>query len=368
MSALPRLDDPARLQELHGRMVEALLDGGGLHAIAELAARVANGRVVVDLARDGLAATGGAGDGTPVRVPIVTGGEVVGTVSFHGEPSASAADALHAAAMATLTYVALLRDEEPRDDTGARLVEAVLDDAPDAAARIAHLTGGSALVALLGEAPTGRIMAALADHAPGAARTIRDGRIYALVPPEVDALALASALHERLGVAAAAVPTAAPRRAATAAAAPPLAAAHAADGAAALRFGLSVASLSAALVADGTVTPDAIARGTWRLLVRDAIRAPGDVLALAGALGPLLDDEGAQAAQQRRTLATYLANDCNMNATAAAMPSHRHTVAYRLERIHELTGLDPLKAEDREQLGVALKARAVAKVTQASAG
>jgi sugar diacid utilization regulator len=65
------------------------------------------------------------------------------------------------------------------------------------------------------------------------------------------------------------------------------------------------------------------------------------------------------AAEQRRTLATYIANDCNMNATAAAMPSHRHTVAYRLERIRELTGLDPLRAEDREQLGVALKARAV---------
>src|SRR3954468_5600096 len=154
MSALPRLDDPARLQELHGRMVEALLDGGGLHAIAELAARVAGGRVVVDLARDGLAATGGGGDGPPVRVPIVTGGEVVGTVSFHGEPSSGAADALHAAAMATLTYVALLRDEEPRDDTGARLVEAVWDAAPAAPARAVHLLGGSALVAVLGNTAT----------------------------------------------------------------------------------------------------------------------------------------------------------------------------------------------------------------------
>jgi sugar diacid utilization regulator len=49
-----------------------------------------------------------------------------------------------------------------------------------------------------------------------------------------------------------------------------------------------------------------------------------------------------------------------MNATAAAMPAHRHTVAYRLERVREITGLDPLVGEDREQLGVALKARAVA--------
>ena len=41
------------------------------------------------------------------------------------------------------------------------------------------------------------------------------------------------------------------------------------------------------------------------------------------------------------TLEAYLANDCNMNATARAIYAHRHTVAYRLERVKELTGLDP---------------------------
>ena len=56
------------------------------------------------------------------------------------------------------------------------------------------------------------------------------------------------------------------------------------------------------------------------------------------------------------TLATYLACDCNMNSTAAAIPAHRHTVAYRLERVHELTGLDPTRSEDRERLGLGLKA------------
>ncbi|HET6506582.1 MAG TPA: helix-turn-helix domain-containing protein [Baekduia sp.] len=340
MSAVPRLHDPSRLQELHGRMVQALLDGGGLHAVAELAARAAGGRVVVDLARDGLAATGGAGDGAPMKVPIVTGGDVVGTVTRHGEPGAGAADALHAAAMATLTYVALLRDDEPRDDTGARVVEAVLDDVADASARAAAYAGGSALVVLLGAAPTGRVLAAIADHAPGAARAVRDDRLWTLLPAETDGVALATALHERLGA-----------PAATAEGGPS-------------RFALDVAALGAALVADGAVSPADAARGTWRLLLRDAVRAPGDVRALAATLGPLLDDRTPQATQQRRTLTTYLANDCNMNATAAAMPSHRHTVAYRLERIHELTGLDPLRAEDREQLGIALKARAVAKVTR----
>jgi PucR C-terminal helix-turn-helix domain len=353
VSALPVLSDPARLQELHGRMVESLLDGGGLHALAGLAAKAAGGRVVVDLARDGLAASSGgatASEGPLLRVPIVTGDEVVGTVTLHAEgvPGEGAADALHAAAMATLTYVALLRDEEPRDDTGARVVEALLDGTADAASRAARagLAESSALVACVPAGRTGPLLAAIADHAPGAARTVRDGWVFALVPPQVDATALAAALHDRLGAAAAAAPSA--------------------GGATGLPSVLAAAQLGARLVAAGAASPGDVARGTWRLLVRAAVRAPEDVVALAAALGPLLDDEGPQAGEQRRTLSTYIANDCNMNATAGAMPSHRHTVAYRLERIRELTGLDPLAAEDREQLGVALKARAVMKLTPPS--
>jgi PucR C-terminal helix-turn-helix domain len=345
MSAIPH-HDPSRLQELHGRMVQALLDGGGLHAVAGLAARAAGGRVVVDLSRDGLAATGGSGEGAPVRVPIVTGGDFVGTVTLFGDPRGEAADALHAAAMATLTYLALMRDDEPRDETGARLVEAVLDDAADAVTGAAAFAGGGALVALVGAVPIGRVTAAIADHVPEAARTVRDDRVWALLPADADGAGLATTLHERLGVAAAAT--------------------NAGQEASSLRFALDVAALAAALVADGAVSPAAAARGTWRLLLRDAVRAPEDVRALAATLGPLLDDRTPQAAQQRRTLETYLANDCNMNATAAAMPAHRHTVAYRLERIRELTGLDPLRAEGREQLGIALKARAVAQMVHAS--
>ena len=56
------------------------------------------------------------------------------------------------------------------------------------------------------------------------------------------------------------------------------------------------------------------------------------------------------------TLEAYLANDCNMNATARAIFAHRHTVAYRLDRVKELTGLDPGSTEDRERLGLGLKA------------
>jgi DNA-binding PucR family transcriptional regulator len=56
------------------------------------------------------------------------------------------------------------------------------------------------------------------------------------------------------------------------------------------------------------------------------------------------------------TLEAYLHNNCNMNATAAAIYAHRHTVAYRLDRVRELTDLDPLVSEDRERLGLGMKA------------
>jgi sugar diacid utilization regulator len=45
-----------------------------------------------------------------------------------------------------------------------------------------------------------------------------------------------------------------------------------------------------------------------------------------------------------------------MKATAQAIHAHRHTVGDRLERVKELTALDPLRSEDRERLGPGLEA------------
>ena len=56
------------------------------------------------------------------------------------------------------------------------------------------------------------------------------------------------------------------------------------------------------------------------------------------------------------TVEAYLRHNCNMNSTASAIYAHRHTVAYRLDRVRELTGLDPGVTEDRERLGLGLKA------------
>jgi len=65
--------------------------------------------------------------------------------------------------------------------------------------------------------------------------------------------------------------------------------------------------------------------------------------------------EARYASELLRTLEAYLEANCDMSAAAAAIFAHRHTVAYRLERVHELTGLDPIRSEDRERLALGIK-------------
>ena len=59
------------------------------------------------------------------------------------------------------------------------------------------------------------------------------------------------------------------------------------------------------------------------------------------------------------TLATFLECDANVNATAARLITHRHTIRYRFERVRELTGLDVQSSDGREKLSLGLKAMRV---------
>jgi sugar diacid utilization regulator len=59
------------------------------------------------------------------------------------------------------------------------------------------------------------------------------------------------------------------------------------------------------------------------------------------------------------TLATFLDCDANVNATAARLITHRHTIRYRFERVRELTGLDVSSTDGREKLSMGLKAMRV---------
>jgi hypothetical protein len=103
------------------------------------------------------------------------------------------------------------------------------------------------------------------------------------------------------------------------------------------------------------VTED-IGNGTYRLLLRMLASHPGELREFYdGTVAAMVNYDEQNRTELVATLRAYLESDCNMNVTAAAVFAHRHTIASRLERIRELTGLDPTRYEDRERLGLGLK-------------
>jgi len=100
-----------------------------------------------------------------------------------------------------------------------------------------------------------------------------------------------------------------------------------------------------------------IGTGTYRLLFRVLASHPEEVRSFyEDTVAPIVAYDAQYATDLVGTLEAYLEHNCNMNATAAAIYAHRHTVAYRLDRVKELAGLDPMQSEDRERLGLGLKA------------
>jgi hypothetical protein len=130
---------------------------------------------------------------------------------------------------------------------------------------------------------------------------------------------------------------------------------------AALHRALNEADVALALVRAGHATPAEAATGTWHLLVHLAISDLSRLRRVRdSSVGPALAHDATHGTELVRTLATYVACGANMNATAAALPAHRHTVAYRLRRLATITGLDATRPrDDRERLALGLKAQHV---------
>ena len=100
-----------------------------------------------------------------------------------------------------------------------------------------------------------------------------------------------------------------------------------------------------------------IPSGVYRLLFRALASNPAEVMRFyEDTVESLVSHDRDYRTDLLNTLEAYLANDCNMRATAEAVYAHRHTVAHRLDRIKELCGLDPSSGEDRERLGLGIKA------------
>ena len=382
-----------RLRGLHLRMVDAVLAGDGLERVAELAAEAVGGSVAIVVPRLGTAVMAphdSAGSerlpelrryvadcvadrpahpprGLAVEIPIASGDETVGCVLLLEGASAAIAEApeyLHLAAVASLTEVAV---EEARDEVEQNLRGSFLEDLrassglpPDELVRRAARLGcdlSHGAVALCAELHTDRprhvvatiaedVPGALAQHMEGVSGGSQGGRVYALLPAvgseeaAETTLAAAARLATRLqrhGIVGLSSFYADPAE-------------------------LGRAVQEAELVLDVlTVSGEPIAedinQGTYRLLFRVLASHPEEVRSFyEDTVAPVVRYDDQYRTDLVGTLEAYLAANCHMSATAAAIHAHRHTVAYRLERVRDLTGLDPMQSEDRERLGLGLKA------------
>ena len=328
----------ATAPDLHVRMVDAVLAGDGLDALATLTADAAGGTVAIVLPAVGAAAAGmGAArrlpgvrrfvsaqlagqpgalpDGYVAEVPVHSGADRLGTVVLLDDgrtPAKNADGVLRLAAVAALTATAL----HDAAGAGRRAAESLLDDLrrapvePEALLSRARRLGtdlGSGAVALRAHTDHALRAAAIAERLGGQA-------VVGVSAHEPSPAQMHRALRE--------------------------------------------ADVALALVRAGEATAEQAATGAWQLLVRVAVADPGSLRRLRNtSVGPALAHDADHRTDLVGTFRTYLAHGGNMNAAAAAIPSHRHTVAYRLERLRALTGLHPGSPEDRERLGLGIKAQ-----------
>jgi len=377
-SAAPLVE---RLRSVHLEMVDAVLGGEGLGRVAELTAAAAGAPVAIVVPRldqavaapapvkrlEGLRRyVGDKARGRPVQVPeaiaaevpIASGDDVIGAVLMLGAAAdQSAPEFLHLAAVACLTEVAIAeaRDEVEQNLRGSLLEE--LRMRPDSLdpreiGRRAGRLGcdlSSGVVALCAKLTTDRprhVVAMITGEYPGALAQHMDGRVYALLPAverdgspaeTQDAARRLAARLQRYGSVGLS------------------SFARKADD---LPRSLQEAELVVDVLeqSDGEIAGD-IGTGTYRLLFRVLASHPEEVRSFfEDTVAPIVRYDDQYGTDLVGTLDAYLDNNCNMNATAAAIYAHRHTVAYRLERVRELTGLDPVRSEDRERLGLGLKA------------
>jgi hypothetical protein len=347
-------------------MVGAVVAGDGLERVAEIASLHAGAPVAVIVPRLGAPVeawadleryvAGRLAGGKPTRpakvvaeVPIVSGGQELGSVLLLGRGKPEAGEYLHVAAVAALTEVAVA---EARDETEQSLRGSFLEELrsrddlepADVVRRAARLgcdlsTGCVALCADPGDRAPGRLLAAIASERPGALAQTVDGRVYALLPGSVED---ARRVATRLGRSG------------------PVGISSFYRDAADVRRALEEAELVLGVTAAGGSPSEEIGGGTYRLLFRVLASHPEEVRSFyEDTIAPLVRYDEQYSTDLVGTLDAYLTQNCNMNATAATIHAHRHTVSYRLERIKELSGLDPFTSEDRERLGLGLKAHRI---------
>jgi len=380
----PARPDPG-MRGLHLAMIDAVMAGDGLQGIAALASAEAQAPVVIVVPRVGeaLAPPGTVSDdqlrelrdyvrgrvenrpcelprAIAAELPVESRGELVGVALMldgaGGQPAPAAADVLSVAALASLTELAAaLAREDAEAALQSSLIELIRGNpqlSEEDILRRAHRLGidlGMGAVALCADLTTDRpryVMSIIRAEHPNALAEHLDDRIYALLPPArgedpgpssstgaqrmVDALAA----HATVGFS-------------SYCARPGL-----------FHRAITEAELVVDVLKQGSAGAEQdIRSSTYRLLINTLASRPEEVMQFyEDTVAPVVRYDEQYHTDFAGTVEAYLRHNCNMNATAAAVFAHRHTIAYRLERVRELTGLDPSVSEDRERLGLGLKA------------
>lgn len=99
---------------------------------------------------------------------------------------------------------------------------------------------------------------------------------------------------------------------------------------------------------------------TYRLLIGVLLRDPQQLEQLrTRTISPLANYDAQHDTELVATLQAFLAHHGSTTETAEAMRLHRHTVGYRLSRVHEVSGLSPYESDGRERLSLGLKAHQI---------
>jgi len=277
-------------------------------------------------------------------VPVRIGDQVVGIVVATAGSASPDRRAWLEAAAAAASVTALIRDA-PGGDAGAALMaelaRSVPEDVPGVVARARRLgvdlSAGAVALSARGSAVSemdtrrgGDVLVA----------EIAAGRLIALGPATAsdDMAALADGLREA-GMTAA---VSAPRRD------PAL---------------LHEAIREAELLAELDEAHDGPHGGhdeTYRLLIGVLLRDRAELAQLRDStVTPLARYDAGHDTELLATLRAFLAHDGSTTETAEAMRLHRHTVGYRLSRVHEVSGLSPYESDGRERLSLGVKAHQI---------
>ncbi|MBO9533648.1 MAG: helix-turn-helix domain-containing protein [Solirubrobacteraceae bacterium] len=380
----------ADTRALHLDMLSATMSGQGLQGIAELAhARLGTPvAIVVPRLRVALAPVealeaarlaevcghvfawiedggpviqrGDLFDGILRQVAVRTTDEVIGAVLQLGDgvaaPDPTADEVLQTAAVAAVTELAVAVAREHNGDVmRSSLIQEIRAEPSLSAEEIVRrgkqvgvdLTDGA--IALCAEITGGRLRYALdvlRTQQPGVLAELHGTRIYALVPterstdPSSSPVKLAQAISDALEPYGP-VAFSSFRR-------PQM-----------FQHSIREAEVVLALLEHEDVLPGKeLDTPTYRLLFSMLAAQPDEVTRLyEETIAPLVRYDDQYSTELVATVASYLEHRCNTNATAAAMFAHRHTIAYRLERVRELTQLDLInRSEHRERIGIGLKA------------